>query len=349
MTAAASPPYRDEDISESDGEDDEHEETTQGRSSVTFENLPEIVEKRHRLIVFLALGALLVALMLSIPMLFLNRKGTRQRLPAFLPGFPGESEDEKDGSLYYDWETGSAFDPVRLEVSAPDLGMQDLCAAFPKHLLNDAQPVLKTGHGVLESRVPPQLQSSLSCLDNLLIFSDVSESFDGRELIDVIADTPEDLLDSTDQLEPYRRLRDCVNDKEDESCDDVITPKEGWKIDKFKFLPAVIRAWQMRRERKWYVFFEADTYVEWDTVFRLLDHFDADEVYYFGSPSPGKNDTWFGYGGAGFILSRRAMRRLVEDDGEHLIKAEWEELLNDCCGDSRSKAETDVCSFNIMH
>ena len=240
---------------------------------------------------------MVMALLLSFTLLSENPMLKKQNLLSFLQGLPESSGSRGDGSndtLYYDWKTTSAFGPVRID-SAADSSTQDLCAGFPKHLLEDIQVVLKTGHGVLESRVHPQLHAGLSCIDNLLFFSDITETFDGRELVDVIADTPQHLIDATEQLEPYRQLRQCIANDDIADCGDAITPKDGWRIDKFKFLPSILRAWEMRPERKWYVFLEADTYMVWDTVFRLLEEFEADEPHYFGSPSPGREGTWFAY------------------------------------------------------
>jgi len=117
---------------------------------------------------------------------------------------------------------------------------------------------------------------------------------------------------------------------------------KGWELDKFKFLPQVSRAWRMRPEKRWYVFFEDDTYVVWDNMFRLLTNFDADKPWYFGSPSPGFAGTWMANGGPGFVLSREAVRRLVAQDFDKngifvgsKLSERWENhTMHDCCGDS---------------
>jgi hypothetical protein len=234
---------------------------------------------------------------------------------------------------FFDWDTTSAFDPVNQE-NVADKSIQELCTSFPKHLLKDIQPVLKTGHGVLDARVKPQLQSVSACLDNLLIFSDVEENYMGRHLIDVIWDIPPQFRDFESQLKPWR----------DGSIEDgTVSPRKAWKMDKFKFLPSISRAWKERPDKKWYVFYEADTYIVWDNVFRFLNNFDPKEPHYFGSPSPGRQKTWFANGGPGFILSREAMRRLTKEDyhpeshhylGSMLTQRHWYNVYDDCCGDS---------------
>ncbi|KAI7665751.1 hypothetical protein KC318_g6925, partial [Hortaea werneckii] len=81
---------------------------------------------------------------------------------------------------YYDWRTRSQFQPVRQDVN--NKSVEELCQSFPRHLLQDIQPVLKTGHGVLETRVRTQLESASACIDDLLIFSDIDEIFEDREV-----------------------------------------------------------------------------------------------------------------------------------------------------------------------
>lgn len=234
---------------------------------------------------------------------------------------------------FYDWETRSSFNPIRQEDIASK-SVDQLCAGFPSHLLKDIQPVLKTGHGVLETRVRPQLQSVSACLVNLLIMSDTEEQFEGHRIIDVIEDIPPSLRDNEKQLDIWRSgaIANGTADK-----------RAAWRLDKFKFLPMISRSWRTRPDRKWYVFYEADTYIVWDNLFRMLEHFDPDEPHYFGSPTPGRQGTSFANGGPGYILSREAMRRLVQEDwdtetgaylGSKLTERCWDDVRHNCCGDS---------------
>ena len=246
---------------------------------------------------------------------------------------PDIYRNEPEHPGFFDWETTSSFNPVRIP-NAKDKSVQELCASFPEDLLTEIQPVLKTGHGVLDSRVRPQLRSVSHCLSNLLIFSDTNEHVGGHDMIDVLADIPKDLSNHAHYLEAWRN---------GSLSDGTASRRAGWKADKFKFIPAATSAWRLRPGRKWYVFYEADTYVVWDNVFRLLENFDPNLPYYFGSPSPGRDKTWFANGGPGYILSREAMHRLTKDDfdqktgkylGENLLRRYWRTLVDDCCGDS---------------
>nr|POF15321.1 glycoprotein-n-acetylgalactosamine 3-beta-galactosyltransferase 1-a [Quercus suber] len=243
---------------------------------------------------------------------------------------------DEDPSEFYDWQTRSQFRPVKQDIHSKSV--DDLCQAFPRHLLLDVQPVLKTGHGTLESRIRPQLRSAAACLDNLLIFSDVDEEFDGFQVLDVLADPSTN--SSNEQLEGYftqKRLADQGLLRAGNSAN-----IKGWDLDKYKFLPGISRAWHMRPERRWYVFFEGDTYIVWDNMFRMLENFDPDLPWYYGSPSPGMGGAWMANGGPGFVLSREAVRRLVKGDfdangiftGSALAKRWENEIAGDCCGDS---------------
>jgi hypothetical protein len=240
---------------------------------------------------------------------------------------------------FYDWHTRSQFRPVKQEVAGKST--QQLCTAFPKDFLRDIQPVLKTGHGVLETRVKTHLESVSACLgSNLLIFSDLDAVIDDYQVIDVLSDLRAGFVRGNDQLESYVLQKELAENGTLES--DAASRVKGWETDKFKFLPQVSRAWRMRPEKRWYVFYEDDTYIVWDNMFRLLTNFDPDMPWYFGSPSPGARGFWMANGGPGYVLSREAVRRLVKDDfdsngafvGSTLTQRWEDQMMHDCCGDS---------------
>jgi hypothetical protein len=252
---------------------------------------------------------------------------------------PKEDLPSKPKPEFYNWHTRSQFRPVNQAVTGKSTA--DLCNAFPKDLLRGIQPVLKTGNGVLKTRVKTHLESVSGCLDNnLLIFSDLDAEIGGYQVIDVLADLRTEFVQGNDQLESYVLQKELAENGTLES--EAASRVKGWETDKFKFLPQVSRAWRMRPEKRWYVFYEDDTYIVWDNMFRLLTNFDPDMPWYFGSPSPGPRGFWMANGGPGYVLSRETVRRLVKDDFDDngafagsALSTRWEDhTMHDCCGDS---------------
>ena len=148
------------------------------------------------------------------------------------PSTPDSAEGEAlsaHESDFYTWQTRSQFKPVKQDTT--DKSVQDLCAAFPKHLLRDIQPVLKTGHAVLENRVRTQLQSTSACLDdNILIFSDLDEGLGGHQVLDVLADLRPDFVHGNGQLESYAPQKELAANGTLKSAH--ASKAEGWKLDK---------------------------------------------------------------------------------------------------------------------
>ncbi|CAM1509026.1 Fc.00g027650.m01.CDS01 [Cosmosporella sp. VM-42] len=247
---------------------------------------------------------------------------------------------------FYPFTTTSSFFPVQIDPT--DKTTEELCATFPKYLLETIQPVLKMGHGENAAKVEAQFDSVSACFskDDLLVFSDLDEKVRGHDVIDILADLPVDYYENSD-FQNYiwqKEMKANGTLKEKEAAKRI----DGWILDKYKFLPMVERAWKMKPNKPFYFFFETDTYVFWDNAFRFLQTFDPDVPIYMGSPSPGRFDeqtdieTWFANGGPGFVLSRGAIKALLHrrigPSGQYLdppLTEKWLELLKgECCGDS---------------
>ncbi|RFU78999.1 glycosyltransferase family 31 [Trichoderma arundinaceum] len=272
----------------------------------------------------------------------------RRRDEEALKLLPAPSINETEG--YYPYATFSDYYPV--SINPANKTTEDLCATFPKHLLSLVQPVLKMGHGEDRTKLEAQLDSVSACFhpDDLLIFSDLDERIREYTAIDVLADLPAGYFDRETNPDIGNYLlqkeleRNGTLDKDKEATKKV----NGWIIDRYKFLPQIERAWLLKPDRPFYFFYETDTYVVWDNVFRFLSTFDPDTPVYMGSPSPGRLDrdrdikTWFANGGPGFALSRAAVKALIQRDtstyGQYSgpsITEEWLPLLqHECCGDS---------------
>lgn len=245
---------------------------------------------------------------------------------------------------FFEWQTSSLFYPVTQNTTGKST--EELCAAFPRDVLRDIQPILRIGHSdVGKPALEAQLASVSACLDNLVVFSDTTEDI-GANLtsIDVLADVAQFYRKESSE---FRRNYDALRaaQRAGRGDDDSF---DGKVLDKYKFLPMVERAWKMHPERPWYIFYEADTYIFWDNLLRFLDKFDPDHPLYMGSPSRGRKRpdsgarSYFANGGPGFVMSRAAMKKFLErkvgDDGEYLdapLAEQWaDHAVEDCCGDS---------------
>ncbi|KAG6019996.1 hypothetical protein E4U41_003007, partial [Claviceps citrina] len=243
----------------------------------------------------------------------------------------------------------SRFSPLTVDHAAT-ASNEDLCASFPKYMLNVVQPVLKVGHSEDQARLAAQFNTTSSCFttDELLVVSDLDEVVHGHRTVDVLGDLPAGYYD----VHKNPDFQHYISQKEMRANGtlNAVTQKtiDGWILDKYKFLPMVEHAWLARPGRAFYFFYEPDTYVFWDNAFRFLQDFDPDTPIYMGSPSPGQHDgardvrTWFANGGPGFVLSRGAIKTLlhrrVDANGHYVgpaLAEKWQDLVaNECCGDS---------------
>lgn len=285
-------------------------------------------------------------------------------LATFLP-FPYYRIRETSTPDYF--STTSSFSPAVVDHPSSK-SIDELCVTFPKHLLKTIQPVLKMGHSENGAKVEAQFQSVSACFEkeDLLIFSDLGETINGRYVIDILADLPASYYIDNPDWTNYVWLKEMKANGTLDSDAAAMKRINGWILDKYKFLPMVERAWKTKPGKAFYIFFETDTlvqtcpsiiftdfnsYIFWDNMFRFLQTFDPDEAIYMGSPSPGREQeredrdnikTFFANGGPGFVLSRGAIKALLHrrvDANEQYIELPLTEkwlpnLRGECCGDS---------------
>lgn len=234
-------------------------------------------------------------------------------------------------SKTYQRKTKSFFPPLRKKGGVDP----DYCENFPTQLLDDIQIVLKTGAGDA-AKNKAHLATVTSCITNLIVVSDHEEKIGDRQVIDILAELPASYAVNNTDFQAYAEHKKAQAEGET-----VNYSREGWRLDRFKFLPMVDKAYATNPKAKWFVFLESDVYFFWDTLFRLLDQLDPTELHYMGSPAPGANDLRFAYGGAGFVLSQGLMKKLippktVATEGlDTRLSVRYEDWVKeDCCGDA---------------
>ncbi|KAF2032930.1 hypothetical protein EK21DRAFT_98514 [Setomelanomma holmii] len=210
-------------------------------------------------------------------------------------------------------------------------------------LADDVFVVLRTGATESRERLPVHFRTTLRCVPHFTVLSDMDEEIDGVEVHNVMEGVSEGVKKEHEDFKLYHHLqtygRKGLPDQKVVTAlsgstkgDYMQTDKDGWKLDKWKFLPMMDQAYKLKPDAKWYVFMEADTYLGWNNLLDYLGKFDSSKRYYIGKHLY-INDIEFGYGGAGFVLSNLAMRKVIEQrstrisEYEEFTKTHW---VGDC-------------------
>lgn len=200
-------------------------------------------------------------------------------------------------------KTKSFFPP--LETKAANSIELDYCHNFPVKLLNDVQVVLKVAASE-SHETKAHLSTVTSCITNLLIVGDRDERLGDRHVVDILADLPKSYEKDNLDFQVYVEQKKAHTEGET-----VKEQQRAFKLDRFKYLPMVDKAYATNPKAKWFVFLESDVYFVWDTLFRLLSQLDPSEPHYLGAPHKGSEGRFFAYGGAGIVLSQGLMRQLI--------------------------------------
>ncbi|UPL01311.1 hypothetical protein LCI18_012245 [Fusarium solani-melongenae] len=234
------------------------------------------------------------------------------------------NEDNKDKQ-----ETPNPGDkptePAAVEFPSNPPNPNDLCAGFPN--LNGITLVMKTGATEAFSKLPAHLLTSLQCVQDVLIFSDLEQQIGSHHIIDVLDNVKEDVQKGRKEFDLYKAQKSCPIPQKYCTAD----MKGGWDLDKYKFLHMIERAWKLRPHQRWYVFAEADSYIFWPNLIWFLNNkVNATETPYVGSVAMLKG-TPFAHGGSGYVIYGDTVRKMVEiPDLAHKYDMM---ATHECCGD----------------
>ncbi|KAF5621005.1 glycosyltransferase family 31 [Fusarium sp. NRRL 52700] len=209
--------------------------------------------------------------------------------------------------------------------SGPLSNWTGVCDGFPN--TDGIMLVMKTGATEAFTKLPAHLLTSLQCLDDYLLFSDLDQQIDKYQIYDVLKDVKDDVKKGRKEFDLYKAQNECPIAQQ--YCTENM--KEGWNLDKYKFLHMVEKAWEMRPNKEWYVFAEADTYVFWSNlVWYLRNRVNGTETPYVGSVAMLKGKP-FAHGGSGYVIHGDTMRKMVEiPDLAHKYDMM---ATHECCGD----------------
>lgn len=184
----------------------------------------------------------------------------------------------------------------------------------------DVVIVMRTGATEIKDKLPVHFNTTFRCYPDTLIFSDYEEIFEGHQVFDALRSVDDTLKQTNSDFEHYLHLQrlgrvglqaDELHGESYESGPIGKNDNPGWRLDKWKFLPMIVRTLELRPEKKWYVFVEPDTYVVWSNFVQWLQKLDASKPSYYGSEVQIGDDI-FAHGGSGFVMSKSAMEKGVE-------------------------------------
>lgn len=205
--------------------------------------------------------------------------------------------------------------------------------------------VLKTGASVLFDRLPIQLLHAQNALHpqihlsgqptylgpQFLIYSDADMQLGPFAVRDALSNVSSFVRNEKDFSERYNKLHDLLSSGDDLRASGF---EEGWGLDKWKFLYMWEDAYRRNPHAEWYVGYEADTYVLWQSLFKFLATQDPAREQLFGCPSILiRNQELFANGGCPYVISGALMRATYGKDPHFATKFDHEVKVS-CCGDA---------------
>jgi hypothetical protein len=212
---------------------------------------------------------------------------------------------------------------------------------------------VKTGATEALQKIPVQMRTSLRCAPHVLVFSDMAQTIGDIEVHDVLNETADEIKDGNRDFEIYRKQQELKDPQKIISqLKSFKTPgtKESasWKLDKYKNMHLVEKAWAMKPNMDWYLHIDADTYVILPSLAEWIKRLDPNKHMYLGRRIPSGN-VFFGHGGSGILLSGEAMRVFAVNNAG--TAARWDPKANtSCCGDILlSRALFEVGIPSVLH
>lgn len=209
----------------------------------------------------------------------------------------------------------------------PTLPPQTTCRDLPGAA--DVFIALKTTATDAQAQLPIHLETTLQCARHFAIYSDLADTLatpadgdddaagSGIPIHDALDGIPAAVQDSAPEFELYHTLRawQAVGANVTQlagGLDGAWLRTQAWGLDKWKALPMLRQSLASAPASvKWFVYMEASTHLVWSNLLLWLRGFDAERRWYIGAPAYVEGAGPFANGGAGFIVSRKALEALV--------------------------------------
>ncbi|CDR98742.1 uncharacterized protein SPSC_06135 [Sporisorium scitamineum] len=210
---------------------------------------------------------------------------------------------------------------------------------------NKSVIVLKTGASVLFDRLPVQLLLAQSDIHpsihltgtpaysgpSFFIYSDAPAQLGAFTVRDAFVNVSTYALNSPEFGPRYTSLHNLLSSMENSRASSFT---EGWNLDKWKFLYMWQDAYRLSPNAEWYIGYEADTYVVWDSLFRFLVEQDSGKEQLFGCGYVlMTNQETFANGGCPYVISGALMRSTFGKD-QHFAEKFDKVVEKSCCGDA---------------
>ncbi|SNX85438.1 uncharacterized protein MEPE_04147 [Melanopsichium pennsylvanicum] len=205
--------------------------------------------------------------------------------------------------------------------------------------------VLKTGASVLFDRLPLQLLLAQDAFNpeiydtgragdqgpSFFVYSDADIQIGPFAVHDALANVSEVVRNEKEFSERYNSLHTMLSSGDDLRASNF---NQGWNLDKWKFLYMWQDAFKRDPNADWYIGYEADTFVLWESLFKFLVTQDARKEQLFGCPSIllSKMEL-FANGGCPYVISGALMRASYGKDPQFASKFDSEVKVS-CCGDA---------------
>lgn len=201
-----------------------------------------------------------------------------------------------------------------------------MCEMYPD--TGDIAISVKTGATEAMNKLPAILDTSLSCIQDVMVFSDLNQTYGNTKIHDVLSRFSPMAMKQNKDFDLYRaQLELQSNGMEDEIEDLVRMPAHvnhwataghnaPWALDKYKFIHMLEMAYELQPGRAWYLFIEPDTYLSWPNLKRWIKTLNPTQKLFFGNAiqkSDDREPLYFAHGGSGFLISSVALKEFAVD------------------------------------